>query len=398
VPVESGGSRAADGAAARFTWRAWILYAGAIVFFLAAVSQFHHERTGFTRLIGFGDRSAEGALPVVKGIPHHVYRRSAGYDGQFYAQMAMDPLLRDPALDRAMDEPPLRARRILLSWTAFALGLGRPRWILQAYALQNVVCWLALTVVLLRWFPLTTGRLSALWLATSFAGGLMWSVRFALLDGPSLLLIALGMAAFEAGRRWTSAVVFGIAGLARETNVLGVAALVEPQRWRNWRAIVRQAALVAVTALPILVWFDYIRSIYHTRVLTSGETLALPFEGAMWKLQQALGQVGHAGVPKDASLTLLLVAAVCTQIGFLIARPGWRDPWWRLGAAYALLMPFLGRPLWAGQPPTAMRVLLPLLLAFNVRLRLCERPVAFWTLFVLGNGTVIQGMMLLRLI
>ncbi len=398
MAVEKGRLRVGRLTAAGFTWRSWTLYAVALLLFLKAIGQFYDGRTGFTRLIGFGGRFAAGTLPAVLAIPHHVYGRSAGYDGQFYAQMAMDPLLCDPNLDRAMDEPPLRARRILLSWTAFAFGLGRPSWILQAYALQNVVCWLGLTILLFRWFPLTTRRLSALWLATSFAGGLMWSVRFALLDGPSLLLIAIGMTALEAGRRWTSTLVFGVAGLARETNVLGLAALVDPQEWRSWRAVARHAGSAAMTVLPLLVWFDYIRSIYHTRVLTSGETLAPPFHGAIWKLQQATGQIGQPGIPKDAALTLLLLAAVCTQIGFLIAKPAWRDPWWRLGAAYALLMPFLGRPLWAGQPPTALRVLLPLLLAFNVRLRSCEQPIAFWTLFVLGNLAVVHGVMLLRLL
>ena len=72
--------------------------------------------------------------------------------------MALDPLLRDPATDRAMDDAPLRARRILLSWTAYVLGLGRPAWIVQAFALQNVFAWLALSVLLRRWFDLTTVR------------------------------------------------------------------------------------------------------------------------------------------------------------------------------------------------------------------------------------------------
>jgi hypothetical protein len=380
------------------TWRSWAVHGAAVALLLASVWQFRDPRTGFTRLIGFGDRSAAGSLPVVQSIPHHVSPRSAGYDGQFYAQMAMDPLLRDPAIDRAMDEAPLRARRILLSWTAFAFGLGRPSWILQVYALQNVVCWLALSVVLLRWFPIVSPRLSALWLATLFAGGLMWSVRFALLDGPSLLLIALAMAALEGGRRWTSAAVLGIAGLARETNVLGIVALAAPDEWRSWRGIVRQAGLAAVTLLPVLVWFDYIRSIYHSRVLTSGETLARPFEGAAWRLQQALEQIGPAAISRDAALTLLVLAAICAQVGWLMAKPDWKDPWWRLGMAYALLLPFLGRPLWAGQPPTAMRVLLPLLLAFNVRLRLCERRAAFWSLLIVGNAAVVQGVLLMRLI
>ena len=55
-----------------------------------------------------------------------------------------------------MDLAPYRARRILFSWTAFLLGLGRPAWILEAYALQNVAGWLLLAALLTRWMPLTS--------------------------------------------------------------------------------------------------------------------------------------------------------------------------------------------------------------------------------------------------
>ena len=86
-----------------------------------------------------------------------------------------------------MDLAPFRARRILFSWTAYALGLGRPAWILEAYALQNVVAWLMLALLLTRWLPPAAPVAAlALWIACLFSHGLLWSVRFALLDGPSL--------------------------------------------------------------------------------------------------------------------------------------------------------------------------------------------------------------------
>ena len=62
------------------------------------------------------------------------------------------PLLRDPATAAALDAPAYRARRILLPAAAFLFGLGQPRFVVQAYAIQNAVCWLALAL-LLRWFP-----------------------------------------------------------------------------------------------------------------------------------------------------------------------------------------------------------------------------------------------------
>ena len=103
-------------------------------------------------------RPDECEPPALKAVPHYQYPLWASYDGQFYAQRALDPLLRDPTIDRGMDLAPFRARRILFSWTAYGLGLGRPAWILEAYALQNVVCWLIIALLLVRWVPVTSWR------------------------------------------------------------------------------------------------------------------------------------------------------------------------------------------------------------------------------------------------
>jgi hypothetical protein len=374
----------------------WLISVAAIGVFLSSVAQFYDRQTGFTSLIGFGERFDARTLPAVKAVPRHVDRQSAGYDGQFYAQMATDPLLRDAAIDRAMDDAPLRARRILFSWTAYVAGLGRPSWILQAYALQNVVCWLLLSVLLLRWFPIVNGRMVALWLATLFAGGLLWSVRSSLLDGPSLLLLAVGMAALESGRPWISAAIFGIAGLGRETNVLAAAPQVRPQEMtRTWRSIAAQAAQLAVIVLPLLIWFDYIYSIYRGLLYTTGKTLAAPLSGFLWKWQVTLAAFDTQGwnVSRFGLLTLI---AVTVQAAYVIARLDWKNPWWRLGLPYAALMLLLGRPLWEGDPATALRVLLPLSLAFNVLLRECTRADRFWPLLVGGNLTVVPGLVLLQ--
>ena len=85
-----------------------------------------------------------------------------------------------------MDLAPFRARRILLSWTAYALGLGRPAWIIEVYAVQNVVCWLVLAWLLARWIPPTSGRGLALWTACSPFSTALWSVAvFALAGSPA---------------------------------------------------------------------------------------------------------------------------------------------------------------------------------------------------------------------
>jgi len=80
---------------------------------LWSVGQFYHPDTGLTSLIQFGDQFEARALPALRAVPHAV-REGAGYDGQFYAQLALDPLLRSESIDTALDGAAYRGRRILL--------------------------------------------------------------------------------------------------------------------------------------------------------------------------------------------------------------------------------------------------------------------------------------------
>jgi hypothetical protein len=103
-------------------------YGAVAAAFLASAAAYYSPATGLTFFIEFPAESHGRELPIVQAIPHHDHPGSAGYDGQFYAQLAIDPLITDPAIDRALDDPPYRARRILFSWTAHLVGLGQPRW------------------------------------------------------------------------------------------------------------------------------------------------------------------------------------------------------------------------------------------------------------------------------
>ena len=98
-------------------WKAarWLV----VALFLAACARSYHPGYGFTGLIHFSKDSHDLQLPAVQSAPH--LEVEGGYDGLYYAQLAVDPLLRDPAIDRALDSPPYRARRILFSWTAYEM-------------------------------------------------------------------------------------------------------------------------------------------------------------------------------------------------------------------------------------------------------------------------------------
>jgi hypothetical protein len=352
-----------------------------VILFLASVARFYHPGQGFTALLGLpADNDAEVA--ALRAIPHSVSPPSTSYDGQFYVQRALDPLLRDPDVDRAMDLAPFRARRILFSWTAYVLGLGRPAWIIEAFALQNVACWLAFAVLLTRWLPPTTGRGLALWTACLFAHGLLWSVRFSLLDGPSLLLIGCAIALAERGHAWGSAALVGVAALGRETNLLGALAQRLPVDRRGWARLAVAALLVAV---PVVIWQDYLRSIYRSTMLAGTDELVLPFVGIGPRWNIAIHGVLRHGLFSGQTVAFILLFGLAAQAVYLIVRHDYTSIWWRVAAAYAVLMVLVDPVLADPNTGAITRVLLPMTVGFNVLLARETRVAHFWPWFICGN-------------
>jgi hypothetical protein len=371
---------------ARTTRAACLLIAGVLVaVFLVAISRFYHPGTGFTALIGFPEGHAYEA-PAMRAIPHFDYPAWASYDGQFYAQRALDPLARDPAVDRAMDLAPFRARRILFSWTAYLAGLGRPAWILEAYALQNVAAWLILAVLLARWMPPGTPRGLATWGACLCSHGLLWSVRFALLDGPSLVLLAIAVRLGETGRPLASAAVAGINGLGRETNLLGVLAQPVPRSRRDW---VRVVVACALLVFPLLLWQDYLYSIYRSTIFAGADQLTPPGRGLAFATAR-VARAMRVGLFAAAGLQACLVLALVVQACYLLLRLEVRQPWWRVGAGYLALMLVMNDVLWDPATGAMTRVVLPMTVGFNVLL-VQEPRGRFWPWFILGNLHVIPG-------
>jgi hypothetical protein len=358
-----------------------------VILFLASVAQFYHPGTGFTAFIEF-PAGHEHVAPAMREVPHF-HHELGSYDGQFYAQRALDPLVRDPAFDGAMDLAPYRARRILFSWTAFVVGFGRPAWILEVYALQNVACWLLLAAILTRWMPLSSGRGFALWSACMFSHGMLTSVRFALLDAPSLVLIAVAVAAAERGRVLLAAVVTGIAGLGRETNVLAAAAQPIPRTRRDW---LRLALAAVLTVLPLVVWLDYLRSIYRSTIRSGTNQLQAPGTALFdtWR-DLLVRDLPLHGLFSTKGLWLCLLISLAVQAGYLVVRREYTKPWWRVAAAYAVLMLLMERTLTEQNTGALTRVLLPLTVGFNVLLVKERRGAAFWPWFAAGNAHLLAA-------
>lgn len=228
-----------------------VAYLGLVVWAAVQMAHFLLPGQGLTYFIAFGSELEAKRLPRVRPLHPYVHEDSAGYDGQYYAQLAVDPTLRDPALPAAIDNLPYRARRILFPAVAFVAGGGRPEWILPAYAALNFVCWPLLACVLLQWFPPRSWENLLRWAGVLFSAGLLASVRYAVVDGPALLLLALAVALLERGRPRTGLALLALGGLGKETSLLGAAALAPgatagvrrgcarrgagSSSWRRWR-------------------------------------------------------------------------------------------------------------------------------------------------------------------
>lgn len=359
----------------------------AIAAFLALVARFWHPVYGFTALIQLDASNDEVKLTAFRELPVYVHRDNGGYDGLYYAQIALDPTLRDSQLPAATDNLAYRARRILPPALAWVLGAGQPAWIVQIYPVINVLAWLVLAGLLWRMLAVDSLRSWLAWAGVLFSAGALASVRLALSDLVALTILAGALFAMERAKPKSALITLAVAGLARETSLLALAGLVK-RPWLSWRSFLQAVAVV----LPLAAWLTYVR--WRLGPADQGwGNLAIPGAGLVEKWCAALSAT-HAMADKPlAWTTVLATLGVTVQAVFIASRPRLDDRWWRVGAAYVVLMLFLGRPVWEDFPGAAMRVLLPLTLAFNV-LACRSRAVLAWLL--LGNLGVFAGLVAWR--
>ena len=359
-----------------------------VLIFLGMVARFQVPGTGFTSLLSIGEKSAERAVPRLRAVPHYEIEDSWGYDGTYYVQLALHPWLDEPEqLKQSIDNPSYRARRILPSWVAWTLGLGQAEWVVHIFALLNVGVWLALAWVLLRWLPPDNAGNLLRWAGILFSHGMCMSVRNSLADAPGLLLVALMVAALERGRKPGGVMALGAALLTKETSLLAGTALI-PRRGSGGRAWVGAASWGALAILPFAVWLLYVRGQLGANADAGLGNFTLPLVGLGEKLATIFSELhaGQSGTPFVGNL--LVMVALVTQAAFFFLHREPDNRWWRIGASFAGLMLFIAQPVWEGYPGAATRVLLPMMLAFNL---LVPRGRRWWVVLVLGNLSAIVG-------
>ena len=141
-------------------------------------------------------------------------------------------------------------------------------------------------------------------------------------------------------------------------------------------------------ALPLVLWSLYVYSVFHTSDVGS-RAFSLPLASYAAKWHTTIVELSADGWGTTARYNLCILVSVTVEALYLVWRFNWKNPWWRVGATYALLMTVLGSAVWEGDSSAVARVLLPLAFAFNV---LLARERWFWPNFVLGNLAVLHGL------
>jgi hypothetical protein len=352
--------------------------------FAALVLAKFSPQTGFTGLIRFGETWQDRRASALQNLPVATVPGSNGYDGQFYAQVALDPLLRGAELTRVLDAPAYRARRILVPAAAAVLGLGQPWWILQAYALLNVASWFALAWLLHRTIGGNDWIAFARWAGCLFSMGVLDSVRQSLVDLPALLLLVLAVQAYASSRPGRSALWLALAGLAKETSLLGAVALPAGQS-TPWR---RTLAGVLLAAAPLLLWSAYVQNRLGGPAGGGGlGNFTWPLLGLWTQVKYSLRELSFGNFDGRYGFSLLAIVGLFTQLAALWRLPQVGSPWWRIGFAYSFLLFFLSFWVWSGYW-AACRAVLPMTIAFNL---LLPANRGFWPWWIAGNIALLHA-------
>ncbi|HVW21139.1 MAG TPA: hypothetical protein VHC86_07965 [Opitutaceae bacterium] len=377
----------------------WLFGAAAALalgFLLLTYYRVWSPQYGITRLIQIGTVFDQRGLAVYRATPKYMdpYPPDRwGFDGQYYAELSLDPLLRDPQIKVALDDPPYRARRILLPWIAHVLGMGHPWATINIYAALNLLFWLPYVAILYFLFRGKGWRGWAGFCALLLTCGIIECMKGSLTDFPAFVLMTAGLALGG----WAGACCLGLAGLTREVSIIATAGL---YRYRPpWgRAFWRNVGLSLVAGGPMALWWAYIW--WKLRMHTHGDTdnIDLPFRGMAQKFVEVVGMARRGEIhwlqayKNEYVHAILTMIAVVTQSAYLLTHREWTNRFWRVGAIFIPFFFVISHQQWESHF-TITRQALPITLAFNLILAL--RPTRRWLLwFVLGNCFVPYGISL----
>ena len=169
----------------------WLRFAACgacIAAILVILTKQYGPEYGFTGMLRYGEKFNAHALDKAKQAPRKIFP-GLGFDGQFYANLALDPTLTNKKMAAAMDLPQYRSRRIFLPLCAFLAGHGNPAATVNAYAVCNFVFWIFLCVIVFVKINPRSLQEYACALMIVFTSGVVGSALLALTDMPATALL-----------------------------------------------------------------------------------------------------------------------------------------------------------------------------------------------------------------
>ena len=353
----------------------------------AYVIKQYEVRHDLTQMIFFGQAFQAKALPEIRQLK--VATDSiGGYDGQFYAQIAIDPALRNPALLGAMDDPGVREQRIFLPFLAFLLGGGKPASILFVYAILSLFFWYGLLALLIWQVRPTNARHFLVIFAITWTSGALFCVERAL---PDLAASTLGLLSLNVVEP-AGALLIALAMLAKPTSGLFVLRYVWPLP-QNLLAWAMRGGLVLCALLPFVFWQFYVWHAIPRATATDPAAFSPPVLGCLqseaqcwdaWKVVPYRFLFREITLWENNLFGFLGPISVTVQCVFLLARPRWRDPVWLMGAGFAVLFFFFSPAMIVGELGYA-RTVLPATIAFNLLILEVRRLPLFLLYLITGN-------------
>ncbi len=224
-----------------------------IIFFIAVTLLHHYTAMSYVHL---GTRFAL-----------HIPTANPGYDGQFYYQIARDPL----HAAQFLDKPPYRYQRIVYALLVFVLSAGQTTLVPYMLLLVNFVSIVVSVEIVARllskyglspWFSLAVGLYF----------GQMAALFFDTTEPFTYALVCLGLLLIEKEYITAAALSMGLAALSRDTAILfplGYTLFFLFQR--QWDNAIR---FIMLAFLPLLLWYGILWRIFGE----TGVKYAPPFE------------------------------------------------------------------------------------------------------------------------
>jgi hypothetical protein len=250
----------------------------------------------------------ESFAPAYRPPTDHLQVLYNAHDGQAFASLAMDPLLRRPS-DWVGGRAQLayRAARPLVGWLAWAGAAGRPgavEWSLAVISVLSVGLLGYAVARLAGTFGLVPFR-SLLVLVTP--GMVVVLVNPGLSDALGAALALLGAVRWRGGHRTSAVVLLCLAALSRDTCLLVAAALLLDEVWSS-RSLRKSWPLLAAPA-TYLGWLVVVRARVGAWPTAYHGNLSLPFVG----LAQQIGRGWSLNGAMGATLTLALLGAAALR-------------------------------------------------------------------------------------